>query len=154
MKTYEGKQFVLNTEKYSMAELNMKASCVSEKLPQVFGDPCLNNPYTQHQLQDLIERTTYEINKLSHLKGGEYAGDGDRLLNFKRNASNLGVPPEVVWSIYAAKHWDAIQQYCKDILNNKNRERLESIMGRADDLIVYLILFKALYENRGINAIK
>jgi hypothetical protein len=55
---------------------------------------------------------------------------------------------ELVWRIYAGKHWDAISQYIKDIQTGKERHRLESLSGRADDLIVYLLLFKAMLMER------
>jgi hypothetical protein len=89
-----------------------------------------------------------QITKLAKAKGGEYSGDEDRLLNFRRNAAAAGVPMELVWRIYASKHWDAIMQYEKDLRTNVHRERLESIEGRIDDLIVYLLLFKAMYVER------
>ena len=92
----------------------------------------------------LLKTSLEEIEKLSALKGGEYAGDTDRLANFRRNAQNLGLPMETVWAVYAAKHWDAIQQYVQDINTGKDRVRLESITGRVDDLLVYLLLFKAI----------
>jgi hypothetical protein len=96
----------------------------------------------------LIEDTTAIIRSLSSLKGGEYSGDSDRLANFRRNATDLELPMETVWRIYAAKHWDAIGQYIKDIQSGKTRIRLEGIDGRVDDLIVYLLLFKAMYIER------
>ena len=37
----------------------------------------------------IIETTIDEIRKLGTLKGGEYAGDVDRLANFRRNAQAL-----------------------------------------------------------------
>lgn len=102
--------------------------------------------YTHERYNQLAEQTFDEIRKLAELKGGEYAGDGDRLANFRRNALDQGLPMETIWRVYAAKHWDAIGQYCKDRLTGKSRDRLESISGRADDLITYLILFKAMVE--------
>jgi hypothetical protein len=104
--------------------------------------------YSHTAYDRLVQETINNINQLSSLKGGEYAGDTDRLANFRRNAIALGLENEQVWSVYAAKHWDAIMQYVKDLGTGKKRERLESIAGRADDLIVYLILFKALLEDR------
>lgn len=104
--------------------------------------------YTHAAYDKLVEQTVKNIQQLSTLKGGEYAGDTDRLANFRRNADALGLQNEQVWSVYAAKHWDAVMQYVKDLGTGKKRERLESIAGRADDLIVYLILFKALLEDR------
>lgn len=61
----------------------------------------------------------------------------------------MEVPMELVWRIYAAKHWDAVGQWIKDINQGKKRQRLESIGGRIDDLIVYLVLLKAMVDERG-----
>lgn len=106
--------------------------------------------YSHEQYAKLVQETVHQIEELSRLKGGEYAGDTDRLANFRRNATALGLNLEDIWAVYAGKHWDAIQQYVKDLREGKSRERLESISGRADDLIVYCILFKAILEDRGI----
>lgn len=102
--------------------------------------------YSHQAFQDLIEKTIEEVRKLAEFKGGEYAGDGDRLANFRRNALAFGLTKEQVWGVYAGKHWDAIAQYIADGGNGVERPRLESISGRADDLIVYLLLFKAMVE--------
>jgi hypothetical protein len=93
---------------------------------------------------DLMETTMKNVAQLGKLKGGEYAGDNDRLANFRRNALDCHCSMELVWRIYAGKHWDAITQYIHDINSGKVRERMEPLEGRADDLIVYLILFKAI----------
>ena len=107
--------------------------------------------YPHDRYDKIVNETCDNIKSLSLLKGGEYAGDVDRLANFRRNANVLGLTQEQVWSVYAAKHWDAIMQYVKDIGNNKSRPRSESISGRADDLIVYLVLFKAMVDERETN---
>lgn len=99
---------------------------------------------------EIVKQTVDQLIKLGQLKGGEYAGDLDRLANFRRNASDCETSMELVWRIYAGKHWDAITQYVKDIGAGKKRERLESLAGRADDLIVYLILFKCIIEEREV----
>jgi len=104
--------------------------------------------YSHERYALLIDKTIQEITKLSKLKGGEYAGDSDRLANFRRNALALGLPMESVWAVYAAKHWDAVMQFVMDLNTGKTRERLEPISGRIDDLIVYLILFKAILDER------
>ena len=108
----------------------------------------MSKVYSHERYAKLLEETVDMVQKLSKLKGGEYAGDTDRLANFRRNAENLGVNAETVWAVYAGKHWDAVSQYVKDLQAGKTRERMESIAGRADDLIVYMILFKALLEDR------
>lgn len=96
----------------------------------------------------LVEETIATLKKLGQLKGGEYAGDDDRLANFRRNAEALGVPMETVWAVYAAKHIDAVMQFVKDLQTGKTRERLEPLSSRLDDIIVYCILFKAMLEER------
>jgi hypothetical protein len=108
----------------------------------------MNDPrrYSHERFNNLLAETVQELQKLASLKGGEYAGDDDRLANFRRNAANLDLRMESVWAVYAAKHWDALMQYVKDLQSGKNRMRLESIAGRCDDLIVYLILFKAMIQ--------
>lgn len=110
-----------------------------------------NTTFSHERYDMLVEQTIEKIQSLSKLKGGEYAGDDDRLANFRRNGSKLGLPMEVIWHTYVNKHLDAIEQYIKDILSGKTRERLESLESRCDDAIVYLILFKAMIEERRIN---
>lgn len=97
----------------------------------------------------LIHATFSNIVDLAKAKGGEYAGDADRLANFRRNALALGVSQELVWAVYAGKHWDAIQQYIKDLQAGRTRVRAEPLEGRVDDLITYLLLFKAILTERG-----
>jgi hypothetical protein len=102
----------------------------------------------QSTYDKLVTQTWETITELGKKKGGEYAGDHDRLENFKRNGERLGLPMEVIWAVYASKHYDAITQYCADVLAGKTRTRMESLAGRADDLIVYLMLFKAILQER------
>lgn len=107
--------------------------------------------YDIERYNRLVEDTFAEIIKLGKLKGGEYAGDFDRLANFRRNGEKLGLPMEVVWAVYVNKHLDAIIQYVQDRLHNKDRKRLESLAGRVDDAIVYLLLFKAMLDETNEN---
>jgi hypothetical protein len=109
--------------------------------------------YSHDDYNKLIDRTVAEIKQLSTLKGGEYARDNDRLDNFRRNGEALGLPMEVVWSVYYAKHHDAIMTYVRDILTGTKRRRAERIEGRIDDMIVYLLLFKAMLEEREKNTL-
>lgn len=104
--------------------------------------------FTPERYESMVSETFIEIQKLAKLKGGEYSGDIDRLENFRRNGRNLELPMEKVLLVYAGKHWDALNQYAKDIQNGKERTRLESITGRVDDLIVYALLFKAMIIER------
>ena len=106
--------------------------------------------YSHSRYDELVTSTFQRIVELGIKKGGEYAGDDDRLANFRRNGERLGLPIETIWAVYAAKHWDAIMQFIQDLRNEKTRDRLESIEGRVDDLIVYALLFKAMLDERGL----
>lgn len=109
----------------------------------------LEKKFSTEKFKKIIDETVHQINELSEKKGGEYAGDDDRLANFRRNANALNLNKEDIWAVYAAKHWDAVMQYIKDGRTGKKRERLESISGRCDDLIVYLLLMKAMIQENG-----
>lgn len=105
--------------------------------------------YSHSKYNTLVAETFRKITELAEKKGGEYSGDTDRLLNFRRNGQNLGLPMETVWAVYAGKHWDAIMQFIQDLRVEKTRDRMEPIEGRVDDLIVYLLLFKAMLDEGG-----
>ena len=105
--------------------------------------------FTHVDYDHLLADTVDQIVSLSKHKGSEYAGDMDRLANFRRNGVDLDLPMEVIWRVYCAKHWDAVGQYIHDLQSGKARTRLEPIAGRVDDMIVYLILFKAMLVERG-----
>jgi len=100
--------------------------------------------FTHQQWEVLLSETIEQIKQLSSVKGGEYAGDFDRLANFRRNAQDMDLTMEQVWRVYAGKHWDALTQWVKDRAQGISRPRAESLLGRADDLIVYSILLKAM----------
>lgn len=100
--------------------------------------------FSQERWEQLLDETIKNIRSLAVLKGGEYAGDTDRLANFRRNARDMELTAEQVWRVYAGKHWDALNQWIKDRAAGQQRPRSESLLGRADDLIVYSILLKAM----------
>lgn len=105
-----------------------------------------NRTFPHDEYNKILSSTIEQIKNLGLLKGAEYSGDVDRLANFRRNAENLGLDYRQVWAVYSGKHWDALMQYVKDIGTGTERRRLESLSGRCDDLIVYLMLFKAMLK--------
>jgi hypothetical protein len=105
--------------------------------------------FSQDQWKALLSETWADIGALATSKGEEYSGDVDRLANFRRAAADYGTPIETVWGIYAGKHWDAVQTYINDLQIGRARKRSEPIVGRVDDLLVYLLLFKAMLKERG-----
>lgn len=123
------------------------ASVLKSTQPSPFAPKVIIvNKYSHKEFNELIDYVFSRVRTLSEVKGGEYSGDEDRLLNFRRNAQALALTKEQVWAVYAAKHWDAITQYVQDIQTGKQRPRDEKIEGRVDDLVTYLILFRAMLE--------
>mgnify|MGYP001563727924 CR=1 FL=1 len=62
----------------------------------------------------------------------------------RRAADHLGVTPEIVWGIFAGKHWDAIMTYCRC-----GQVESEPVRGRILDLILYSYLLLGLVEDVG-----
>jgi len=91
-----------------------------------------------------VSSTVKSTADLLVVKGGEYAGDGDRLANFKRGAALTGCTSLQVAFIYASKHYDGIASFVKTSAAGTPRPSSEPIEGRFDDLINYCILMKAL----------
>lgn len=111
--------------------------------------PEAQDPKFSNQAWDaLLDRAVAKIKSLAASKGAEYSGDEDRLDNFRRGAARYGLPMEVIWGVYASKHWDSLQTYIKDLNVGRTRPYSEPIDGRVDDLLVYLLLFKAMLEER------
>lgn len=81
---------------------------------------------------------------LNATKGKEYTPDSDVTENFKRHGITLEVPPTIVWAIYAGKHWDAIEQYCRRGEVSSD----ETIEKRIRDLILYLYLLLAMVVDK------
>ena len=122
-----------------------------QKVTAVGKPDVISSQFTNTACDALIDSAFLKIMELSKLKCGEYAGDDDRLNNFRRNARDLDTNMETVWRVYAAKHWDAIGQFIRDKNNGVQRGRLEPLQGRVDDLLVYLLLFKAMLVEQGVD---
>ncbi len=73
----------------------------------------------------------------------EYAHDTENALaNFERTASELGISRELVWYVFAKKHWDGMLAY----INGHTSQR-EDVRGRLKDLIVYIVLLWAMVDD-------
>lgn len=107
--------------------------------------------YGDRTWEEILYGTISRIKNLSASKGEEYKAvdSSDQLANFRAAARDVGVPMEVVWRIYAGKHWGSINTYVRDLIAGTPREYSEPMEGRVDDLIVYLILFKLMLAERG-----
>ena len=123
----------------------------NDEYEQIVRETLVNAFHQQPTLLEfeaIVRETLTTVLKLGKVKGSEYSGDDDRLLNFRRNGRKLRVPAELVLMVYAGKHWDSLVQYAADIAEGKQRERSEPIEGRIDDLILYMLLYKCMYREK------
>lgn len=73
----------------------------------------------------------------------EYAHDDQNALaNFERTGKDIDIPREKTWYIFAKTHWDGILAYI-----NGHRSQRENVRGRIKDLIVYLVLLWAMFDD-------
>jgi len=107
--------------------------------PKLVNTTPVNNPQVVI-VADAIKRAE----QLFTTKNSEYGDSGDILANFRRLAQQQELPMSTVWMMLAGKHIDSIQQYVKDVRNNKGRNRTEPIAARIDDLVVYSLLLLAI----------
>jgi ribosomal protein L29 len=102
------------------------------------------------ELNKLVNKTWERLHHLRNTKGVEYAGNEDVLKNFKRGAELAGLTPLQVAMIFASKHYDSISTYVRGhalfaMHMTENPPRMsESIEGRLDDLINYMLLIQGL----------
>jgi hypothetical protein len=104
----------------------------------------------QHQFSKIVDQTFTACRELLVVKGGEYAGNGDRLANFHRGAKLTGCTPKQVLMIYLSKHYDSLATYIKTEAEGEVRKSSEPIEGRIDDLINYCLLLKALVAESAV----
>jgi len=93
--------------------------------------------------EQVVTPTFEECRRLLDTKGADYSGLNDRFLNFKINGTRLGLTKYQVWSVYFAKHIDALFNAIKDNpeLPRTNSELIET---RIQDAICYLTLMRGM----------
>lgn len=96
---------------------------------------------TQNDFDKFVGSFFYDQKVLLQHKGQDYAGDGDRLANFKRLAEALGLTPLQIWAVYFTKHVDALTQ-----LSKTGMLKSEPPRGRFLDVANYAILGAALFS--------
>lgn len=103
----------------------------------------------QGRLEMIARETIQRCLDLMKFKNGEYAHSNvDDLAQFRREAQKLNLPMETIWHVYIDKHWSALEDYINELRQPVGRVRLEKIGGRVDDLIVYLLIFQAMLDER------
>jgi len=102
----------------------------------------------------LLDAVHTRMVELTESKGEEYKGaDDNQFGNFERTAQDTGLSREQVWLVFFNKHFDALRTYVRDKATGTKRQRSESIVGRIDDAILYLILLRGMVgQNDGVGA--
>lgn len=95
------------------------------------------------QLNDIKCMLEETESKILGTKGNEYVvSNEDRLKFFKDYATQLGIDPKIVCSIFLMKHINSILNFAKT-----NQSYSESIKGRINDARNYLLFMWALVED-------
>lgn len=96
--------------------------------------------FNKADVADIMEQVVHEISFLREAGQKEYAHDDDQpFRNFEDLSLELGIPREKILWVFAKKHIDGIVAY----INGHHSQR-EPVEGRINDLIVYLILLRAM----------
>lgn len=94
------------------------------------------------EFKHLLLTTHARLLELTNTKGEEYARSDDQLANFKRAAEEAGIRPDQAWLVFFNKHIDSIKHYIR------GGTVTEDINSRIDDALLYLILYKAIVNER------
>lgn len=94
------------------------------------------------EFQQAYERVSQEVNWLREQGQKEYAHDEQNALaNFDRTGEDTETSPFKVLWIFMKKHSDGVLAWI-----NGHRSQREDVRGRINDLIVYLILLRAMID--------
>lgn len=96
---------------------------------------------TPARLNEFVDRFIDQQKDILKTKGHDYAGEGDRLSNFKRVGQAIGQDALVAWAVYFLKHVDSILTFVRE-----RKLASEPIEGRLLDAANYCILGAALVE--------
>lgn len=97
---------------------------------------------TREQLADVMDRVFDECRALRDAGQKEYARrEANAFANFERVAERVGVTREAALMVYLEKHMDGIHAWV-----GGHRSQRESVKGRINDAIVYLILLRGMVE--------
>lgn len=98
---------------------------------------------TRQDIANLLDTVVKEISFLREAGQKEYAHDEDNAFgNFERVARDLRLDRKQVLWVYVRKHLDGIVS----AINGHVSQR-EPVSGRINDVIVYLILLRGMFED-------
>lgn len=99
---------------------------------------------TVEEFKHLVDRTLDEIQDTLIVKAKEYRRNEDPLHNFRQASKIVDRPMEdVLWNGFAAKHLVSLQ----DLINEESTD-MEMIDEKTRDLLCYLVLLRACFEER------
>lgn len=102
---------------------------------------------TFNEFDELMEATYQKLLAMRASKGRDYAGNDDRLANFKRHAEQVDIDPLKIWAVYYNKHHDAIMTFVR-MHAHESYQPSEPIEGRIEDAILYLFLLLGLIHDQ------
>lgn len=98
------------------------------------------------QMEEVMRNVFNECYRTHQVANREYATNIDALSNFKDCAAESGITPAQNWHTLASKHWRGICSFIRGF-----KAQREDVRGRINDLIVYLVLLRAMIdEEQGI----
>jgi hypothetical protein len=90
----------------------------------------------------VFHKIMHEVDMLRIAGQKEYVHDeGSAFRNLEAIASEADIPREKVWYVFAKKHIDGIVAWIRG-----HRSQRENVRGRINDLIMYLILLRAMID--------
>lgn len=92
-------------------------------------------PMSQDKFYDLTGTVFQKCLEVMQAKGADYTHDDNKLANFERQASSMGLPPLVILRVYLQKHIDAFDAYVKT-----GKVESEPLEMRIVDIVNYFIL--------------
>lgn len=106
------------------------------------------------QFNQIVERRIRKIRNTVCDKAVEYASGGDRLFNFKDGAKYLDCSPELACWAYVSKHLSSVKKMVLDFNGPKRVPSQELCDEKLGDVIVYMILLEALFEEEREKALE
>lgn len=110
----------------------------------------MKEPFTQEDLNNVVDEFQAQSADLLRKKGGEYATDDDRLKNFRQVADLIGLDPEAVCMTYLLKHMQSLSQSIQTGDRPwawRDEDGGEALKQRIADAINYLYLLAAILEH-------
>lgn len=102
----------------------------------------MKTPGSHAWVSDVMERMFEECRGLRSAGQKEYArADDNSFSNFEEDARASAISREAVLAIFANKHWRGIRSFI-----GGHRSQREDVRGRINDMVVYLVLLRAMLD--------